>query len=152
MTHPCTCAGGSPADYDGPDRDCPEHGDVVARCGLRQGPYLLGRSYSESSKRVAAVQKLALETGTGSPALTLLTETLAAVASASAEELDLHLNGVVGAVHDFRAVVGYPSTYGIRPHTGRPEDDEKRWQFADAFPGYCPDGTCGACELKADGG
>jgi hypothetical protein len=44
---------------------------------------------------------------------------------------------------------------GIRPHTGRPEDDAQRRAFADMFPGFCADGTCGtcgACELRRDEG
>jgi len=55
-----------------------------------------------------------------------------------------------------RVVMTEPSTDGIRPHlpiTDRQAAQARR--FADAFPGYCMDGSCGhcgACELRKDGG
>lgn len=73
--------------------------------GLRQGPYLLGRSYTEVANRVQAVQKLALATDTGSPALTLLAEVFAVVASASEVELALHLDGVIEAACAFQTTL-----------------------------------------------
>jgi hypothetical protein len=42
--------------------------------------------------------------------------------------------------------------FGIRPHRPvTPGEDARMKTFAEAFPGYCPDGTCGkcgACELR----
>lgn len=92
--------------------------------GLRQGPYLMGRSYTAIANRVAAVQQLAQVTGTGTPALTLLSETFAAVASASEEQLAERLDGVIRAATAFQnQVTGTVHTYddgagGVWEHPG----------------------------------
>lgn len=100
----CTCdTGGNPASYEGPDRECPQHGDINARYGLNRGPGLLGLSYRAMAKRVAAVRDLAVREERDDRALHLVSDALAAVSSQSTEELRLHLEIVAARVAEWRA-------------------------------------------------
>lgn len=100
----CTCdTGGNPASYEGPDRECPQHGDINARYGLNKGPGLLGLSYRALAKRVAAVRILAWREERDDRALHLISDVLAAVSAQSTEELRLQLEIVTARVTEWRA-------------------------------------------------
>jgi hypothetical protein len=80
--------------------------------GLRQGPNLLGRTYSETARRAIAVQTVTKASGTPAPALNLLVETLRAVSSSSEDELVESLDQVIRAATVFRNLVtGTVHTY-----------------------------------------
>jgi hypothetical protein len=105
----CLCATGNPADYDGPARECPQHGDVTARYGLNRGPHLLGRSYSAMDVRVAAVRRLAVDQGTDDQALHLLADALHVVTSPNnATDLITRLRTLISRAADWETELFAP--------------------------------------------
>jgi hypothetical protein len=139
----CTCAVGNPADYDGPDQDCPQHGDITAQYGLSAGPALLGRSYSAMGMRVAAVRDLAVSQGIDDRALHLLADTLRAVTASSASDLAARLRTVVAQAVTWQRELSpepRPDSYGAEHFIRCPRFGDGQARPGGPCVGYYPAG------------